>query len=189
MSSHITLRGFLQTYDDYNDLAPVLHCFYEALRLYRKLLLYILLAEFNNKQTFTAAASNLIRVNALGQDATLSAPGLTLSGPDLHVPKETHIVLDFIAVSRNSRHFTEPDSFRPRRWEESSTAMESLLGFSVGPRLCLGRKFATVESVAFLSNLLREWKFDIKLGRGETLEEWNRRIMVPTIGVTVKIGE
>jgi len=56
-----------------------------------------------------------------------------------------------------------------------------------GPRVCIGRKFATTEAVCFLTMLLREWKVEPSLREGESKEEWRERAlqgkMVITLGV------
>ena len=85
-----------------------------------------------------------------------------------------------------------PSSFVPTRWESSSddtaAAIDSFLGFSVGPRVCLGRKFATTEAVCFLTHLIRDWKVDVKLEKGETAAQWHAKWLKPTLGVTLKTG-
>jgi cytochrome P450 len=49
--------------------------------------------------------------------------------------------------------------------------------FGMGPRACIGRKFAQAEVLCFLCLLLREWKLDVVLRDGETVEEYERRVM------------
>ena len=49
--------------------------------------------------------------------------------------------------------------------------------FGIGPRACIGRKFAIVESATFLALLLREWKVDIVLKKGETREGCEHRVI------------
>ena len=49
--------------------------------------------------------------------------------------------------------------------------------YGVGPRACIGRKFAQTEALCFLSLLLREWKLDIVLGQGETRQMYESRVM------------
>lgn len=67
--------------------------------------------------------------------------------------------------------------------------MDTFLGFSSGPRTCIGKKFASVEAVAFLTLLLRDWKVDVKLSHGESTEAWRRRVLVPVLGTSFKTGE
>lgn len=50
--------------------------------------------------------------------------------------------------------------------------------FGVGPRACIGQKFAMVEVMYFLIMLLRDWKLDIVLKNGETRDVYEDRIMV-----------
>ena len=71
----------------------------------------------------------------------------------------------------------------------SDVALDSFLAFSSGPRQCLGRKFSTVEAVCFLSYLLRDWKFDLKLADGESPQAWQERVMRPELAITLKIGK
>jgi hypothetical protein len=66
--------------------------------------------------------------------------------------------------------------------------MENFVAFSVGPRLCLGRKFSTVESVCFLSNSLQKWKFDVKLDKQETRAQWQESVLHLIITVTLRNG-
>lgn len=135
-----------------------------------------------------AAATNSLRI--VTEDTTLSAPGLTSDGGAVFIGKGTEVFIDMIGNTRNARNFPDPAAFDPRRWESAETAvMENFLAFSAGPRLCLGRKFSTVESVCFLSNILRDWKFDIKLEKGETPLQWQERVMQVEVGVTLKVGQ
>lgn len=76
----------------------------------------------------------------------------------------------------NPRHFPEPGSFKPARWEsESATDGDAFVGFGYGPRACIGRKFALVEGVCFLVMMLRDWRVEVDLVGDETPEEWRRR--------------
>ena len=64
--------------------------------------------------------------------------------------------------------------------------MDTFLGFSSGPRTCLGKKFASVEAVCFLTLLLRDWKVDVKLEQGQSSEDWEKKAMFPTLGTSLK---
>lgn len=134
----------------------------------------------------TAPAPVLIRVPT--QDASLVGPGLTPSGDSVVVPKGTEIILDLIGAGYNARNFPDPERFNPQRWA-SEHVLDSFLSFSVGPRGCLGRKFSTVEAVCFLTHLLRDWEFDVKLEGKETLLDWRERVMQPRIETTLRVGK
>lgn len=49
--------------------------------------------------------------------------------------------------------------------------------FGVGPRACIGQKFAMAEAMCFLIMLLRDWKLDVVLRDGETRDEYEDRVM------------
>jgi cytochrome P450 len=84
-------------------------------------------------------------------------------------------VVDYqIKPDRNPRHYPSPHEFKPSRFENNS---DSFLGFSIGPRACLGRAFATVEAVCFLALILRDWKVEPLLLEGESNVEWEKRVL------------
>ena len=123
------------------------------------------------------------------EDAVLTAPGLTATGNTVVIPNNVEIILDLIGAGRNPRNFPDPRAFKPRRWESPDTApIDNFVAFASGPRLCLGRKFSMVESVCFLSNMLRDWKIDVKLEKGETPFQWQERVLQPTLSATFKFG-
>ncbi|KAJ3555774.1 hypothetical protein NM688_g2393 [Phlebia brevispora] len=145
-------------YTNYEDLAPVLHCFYEAIRLY-------------------PPAPIVVRMPT--EDTVFAAPQVIPGSNTFPLPRDQEIVIDFIAAGRNTRIYKDPDAFYPRRWASPDLSADEMLSFGVGPRVCLGKKFSMTESVCFLTHVLRDWKFDVKLENGETRAEWQDRIMKP----------
>lgn len=112
----------------------------------------------------------------------------------------------------DSNLFPDPESFNPRRWRKSAkvpssvpttqasqadeiagsspaTTLDGFLGFAYGPRTCLGHKFAKIESVAFLTLLLLEWRVEPVMKNGETKQAWRKRILEPSFGEALLIGE
>ncbi len=109
------------------------------------------------------------------------------------------------------QEFPNPDEFKPSRWtrgtvaqagsslnqkqaDEVSTSagantMDGFVGFSIGPRTCLGHKFAKIEAVAFLTYLLREWRVEPVLNDGEDIAQWKARVLVPRFGVTLELKD
>jgi cytochrome P450 len=56
--------------------------------------------------------------------------------------------------------------------------------------VCIGRKFALVEAVCFLANLLRDWEVLPDLKEGETVEQWkNRTVDRPWFKITLGIAD
>lgn len=71
-----------------------------------------------------------------------------------------------------------------------ATSMNGFVGFSLGPRTCIGHKFAKVEAVAFLTYLLKDWKVEPALKPGETKEEWKRKfVSSATLNVTLRFDD
>lgn len=107
--------------------------------------------------------------------------------------------------------FPDPEVYNPRRWKKSvkasaeptalatqadeisgsspATTLDGFLGFAYGPRTCLGHKFAKVESVAFLTLLLREWRVVPVMKDGESRESWRQRVLEPRFEEALLIGE
>ena len=108
--------------------------------------------------------------------------------------------------------FHDAEKFYPQRWLETkktekktsitkdkdagevsglspASSMNGFIGFSLGPRTCIGHKFAKVEAVAFLTYLLKEWKVEPALKDGETKEEWRQKIISSaTLNVTLRFN-
>lgn len=85
------------------------------------------------------------------QDVTLSN--------DLFIPKGT-VVMPMIGMVHLDEDYYGPDaaSFRPERFLEGEDRY-TFVPFTVGPRTCLGKKFAEIEMTSFIASALR--KFDI----------------------------
>ncbi|KAG6918368.1 hypothetical protein DXG01_015020 [Tephrocybe rancida] len=124
------------------------------------------------------------------------------------VQKGTNVVLDVVGLRRfsncksskvlhitlrqtdyNVRYFPDPEEFRPSRWYHISSDSDTFSAFSLGQRACIGRKFATVEGVAFLTMLLRDWRIEPDCSAGETVDMWRAKVLEkPEIAVTLGVG-
>ena len=116
---------------------------------------------------------------------------------------------NILITEYNPRYFDKPENYKPFRWygisnDEafsafslgrcffSSTCLTKFLKkrnffFFVGPRACIGRKFATVESVCFLTLLLRDFKVEPLLRAGETKRQWRDRALDGKVALTLGI--
>jgi len=158
-------------YDDYSKLDKVLAIFYEATRMIPAG--HVLIRE--------AAEDTVLAVpNPVGEEGSRTIP----------IPKGTEIILDMVGVQYNPRYFEDPQTYKPSRWYGLPTDSELFTAFSVGPRACLGRKFATVEATCFLALLLRDWQVLPVLRAGETKEAWGARVLNDTrIGITMTVAD
>ena len=75
----------------------------------------------------------------------------------------------------------------PNTFELTFFFLEKKKFISLGPRACNGRKFATTESVCFLTLLLRDFKVEPLLRAGETKEQWRDRALVAKIALTLGV--
>ncbi|KAJ3878539.1 cytochrome P450 [Lentinula edodes] len=154
--------------EDYHNLNKVLAAFFEALRLFPSG--HLMIRE--------ASEDTVLQIpNPRGQEGTMP----------FMIPKGQVVVVDMVGVQYNPRYYDDPASYKPSRWHGINNDSEDFTAFSVGPRACIGRKFATTEAVCFLSMLLRDWKVIPKLNVGETEEDWRARVLdaklVLTLGV------
>ncbi|KAF7344593.1 hypothetical protein MSAN_01941400 [Mycena sanguinolenta] len=153
-------------YEDYLKLDKVLAIFYEAAG-------HIL---------FRGAAEDTVLTvqNPVGEEGTKTVP----------VAKDTTIIIDMVGVQYNPRYFEDPEEFKPSRWYGLPADSEQYTAFSVGPRACLGRRFATVEGTCFLAMLLRDWQVLPVLRDGETKEAWRARVLNDVrVTITMKVGD
>ena len=66
-------------------------------------------------------------------------------------------------LHRHERLWSDPDVFRPERWQDpetKETSRAAYLPFSKGPRVCTGAGFAMIEGVLLLALLVRAYRFE-----------------------------
>jgi cytochrome P450 len=83
--------------------------------------------------------------------------------PGITLPAGTIIQLSAAATHMLPHVFAEPQRFDPNRFAEPRSEHRrtrfSLIGFSAGPRVCLGMPFARVEMAELLVQLYRRYRF------------------------------
>ncbi|XP_066591403.1 probable cytochrome P450 4aa1 isoform X2 [Prorops nasuta] len=95
----------------------------------------------------------------LGEDVKLGKHIVPAGCGVFIVPYTTH---------RMSKHFSEPDSFKPERFNPENNEKRhpySYLPFSAGPRNCIGHKFAMLEMKALISAILRRFRLETITGK------------------------
>jgi len=157
-------------FDDYSKLDKVLAIFYEAARMFPAG--HALVREATEDTVLTIP-------NPVGEEGSRTVP----------IPKGTQINGDMIGLQYNPRYFADPAMYKPSRWYGLPADSELFTAFSVGPRACIGRRFATVEATCFLAFLLRDWKVLPILRDGESKEQWESRVMDGRIMITLGVKD
>ncbi|CAL1699490.1 unnamed protein product [Somion occarium] len=158
--------GRTPTYEDINKLTYVECVLNETLRMF---------PPASNIPKFAAEDSSFVTTNAAGEKVVVPVPAGT--GLSLHVS----------ALHYNPRYWSEPYAFKPARFLED-WPRDAFIPFSGGVRSCLGRRFAELESLVFLSMLVMQYKFIVKPEpqfANETFEQRKERILKFTQGITL----
>lgn len=91
-------------------------------------------------------------------------------GRKLFVPKNATVMLCTYSVHRREKYWHDPESFSPERFSVAETQKRpkfSWFPFGGGPRLCLGFKFAEVESLIAMARVYQ--KYDLALIPGQQI--------------------
>ncbi|KAF9818115.1 hypothetical protein IEO21_02957 [Rhodonia placenta] len=140
-----------QTFDDFDALKKVLACFLEAARLF-------------------PPVSGILRVS--GSTIALRQKG---DYQPLFIPPGIKVNVDTIGILYNPKYFPDPERYDPSRWYGENSELDFTF-FGIGPRACIGRKFALTEAVCLL--------------HGETGEMWRQRVMqIKFLGLTLGVPD
>ena len=87
-----------------------------------------------------------------------------LSGCEIggyRIPAGTQLIVSQWVTHRDERFFERAASFLPERWLDGSTdglPRYAYFPFGGGPRLCIGRQFATLEAILLLATISRAFR-------------------------------
>jgi cytochrome P450 len=98
------------------------------------------------------------------------------------VSKGTTIIISPWVLHRNSRYFERPMEFRPERWSGDFARQLprfAYLPFGGGPRICIGNRFAMMESALILATVAQHFK----------LEWQTNHLVVPFASITLRPKE
>ena len=80
----------------------------------------------------------------------------------MNVPIRKETILGFQPRGShyNPKYFKEPNEFRPERWESECDNLNPyvFMGFGGGPRSCIGKQLALVESKIALVKLVKRYE-------------------------------
>lgn len=80
---------------------------------------------------------------------------------DYIVPPRTQIMMSPWVIHRSPRNFDAPAEFRPERWTgdfRRRLPRFSYFPFGGGPRICIGERFAMLETMLVLATVLRRFR-------------------------------
>lgn len=82
----------------------------------------------------------------------------------MRLPPRTQIVMCQWATHRDPRFYEQPDAFIPERWTpefERSLPKGAYFPFSLGPRVCTGQGFATIEYKIIVATVLQRFRLEL----------------------------
>lgn len=107
---------------------------------------------------------------------------------DFHVPRDTRIMYSIYLAHRDPRYWDDAEHFCPERFHpgsESKPPPFTYLPFGGGPRNCIGAAFSQTEAKVVLSQLLRE--FDFELLNGHAIKPHMGATLEPHPGVKMRV--
>ncbi|XP_033740888.1 cholesterol 24-hydroxylase-like isoform X2 [Pecten maximus] len=90
------------------------------------------------------------------------------------IPKDTSVCFSMYVMSNQEEYFTDPLEFQPERFsEENRKRMGSYryFPFSMGPRTCVGKHFAEIESKIILVKFLQWFNFTLDPDQSTEIQE------------------
>jgi cytochrome P450 len=88
------------------------------------------------------------------------------------IPRGSSIFLSPYVTQRNPRYFSDPDEFKPERWESPEIPKFAYFPFGGGAKMCIGEPFARLEGIIVLALLARQFALKnigsepVNFGRG-----------------------
>ncbi|XP_055308854.1 probable cytochrome P450 9f2 isoform X2 [Sitodiplosis mosellana] len=79
------------------------------------------------------------------------------------IEKGSNVIFSLIGVHRDSKYYQDPEKFNPDRFNDENkhnVLPSAYVPFGVGPRNCIGSRFALMEAKAILYNLLLNFSFE-----------------------------
>ncbi|QLH81986.1 cytochrome P450 [Halosimplex pelagicum] len=76
------------------------------------------------------------------------------------IPAGTLVICSQWATHRRPDLYDDPEVFRPSRWETGDRPEYAYFPFGGGPRICIGRRLALLETRLVLARLLQQFRFE-----------------------------
>lgn len=111
-----------------------------------------------------------------------------IKGTKVTVEKGMNIYLPLYQLQRDAEFYPKPNDFIPERFAPEHGGLKAFrdkgvfLSFGDGPRLCLGMKFAVVQSKAAIVEIIRNFKITVNEKTEDPL------VLDPTEFLNIKRG-
>ncbi len=92
-------------------------------------------------------------------------------------------------MHRDARYFNSPESFVPERWQDKTSPQPHravYFPFGIGPRVCIGASFATMEMTLALVTIAQRMRF--VLAPSARIDPWPTMTLRPRYGVHVQLA-
>jgi len=106
--------------------------------------------------------------------ATLRTSGKGQEIGGYEIPANTNLMMSSFVCSHSPEFWTNPEEFDPYRFDNEELVKRgrfTTFPFSLGPRSCIGKKFAEIEAKVFLSRFLQTFKFSLVPGQSRKVLE------------------
>jgi len=89
---------------------------------------------------------------------------VSYAGRNLYIPKGSNVQLSIHMIHRDEQHFERPLEFLPERFLKDSNLKhdsQAFIPFGIGPRNCIGQRFAMFEIKLCLLTVLSKFRFEL----------------------------
>jgi len=91
----------------------------------------------------------------------------------IHLPKESNIFFSPLMMHHHPDHWEDPERFDPDRWlpeRKDRNNHKAYMPFIVGPRKCIGFRFAELEITIMLAMLVQRFNWSLPVGHKAEIE-------------------
>ena len=103
-----------------------------------------------------------LRMSAIGDGNWKCAKDYKVPGTNIIIPKGMHITISARGISMDERFFPDPTTFNPENFSkerrEKRNTVTNEIGFSIGPRKCIGNRFAILQFKTGIANMVNRFK-------------------------------
>ncbi|XP_035447638.2 cytochrome P450 6B6 [Spodoptera frugiperda] len=110
-----------------------------------------------------------------------AARDVQLEGTDIIVPKNTILAISPYSIQHDEKYFPEPEKFKPERFSAENARENhpcAMLSFGLGPRSCLGQKFAQIQFGICMVKILLKYRVECTKNTPESITYTPLRLLL-----------